>query len=117
MSELTIDMEGLSNNKARMLPCRGDIDAHTCNQMEAAFNKVIATGVTHIIVDLAEVGYMASRGLGMFLNARKTLDTRGGDLILLAPNDAVKGTIAVLGFDSIFKMVTTEAEATEAANA
>ena len=114
MSELSIDIKDAPVEGGKMMKCAGEIDAHTCAQMEKAFAEVLGSGVKYIIVDLSGVTYMASRGLGMFLNARKQLDTRQGNLILVAPNDVVESTIGVLGFDSIFTIVATEDEAVEA---
>ena len=111
MPDLTTDIQDCADGKAKLMRLTGDIDAHTYNQMEKTFLEVLRTNVKYVIADLTGVAYMASRGLGMFLNARKTLSDREGDLILVAPNDAVRGTIAVLGFDSIFTITSTEEEA------
>ena len=115
MSELTIDVKDAPVAGAKYLTCAGEIDAHTCGQMDTAFTTALDEGTRYIIVDLSRVSYMASRGLGVFLNARKLLESRGGNLILVAPNDIVESTIGVLGFDSIFTIVATEAEAVKAA--
>ena len=111
----TVDIKDAPVDSAKIVKCAGEIDAHTCGQMEKAFAEVLAAGVKYIIVDLSGVTYMASRGLGMFLNARKQLDERSGNLILVAPNGVVESTIGVLGFDSIFTIVASEDEAVEAA--
>ena len=70
-------------------------------------------GAKHMIVDLTDVGYSSSRGLGILIGARKPMQDRGGALVLLNPNVSVKATLDVLGFDNLFTIAETEQEALE----
>ena len=114
MSELIIDIGSVEGTSIVVLRCHGDIDAHTCAKLDNALKVVLDGGVDRVIVDLTDVPYSASRGLGVLIAARKQLEDRAGALALLNPSDAVTAAIEVLGFDSVFNITSTLEEAVEA---
>jgi len=114
MSELAIDLDSIEGTPIVVLRCHGDIDAHTCAKLDAAMKGVLEGGVSRVIVDLADVPYAASRGLGVLIAARKQIEDAGGGLALLKPNESVMAAMEVLGFDSVFEIASTEKEAAEA---
>ena len=114
MSDLAIDLESIKGTPIVALRCHGDIDAHTCAKLDNAMKGVLDEGVSRIIVDLTDVPYMASRGLGVMIAARKQIEDAGGALALLNPNESVTAAIEVLGFDSVFEIASTEQAAVEA---
>ena len=114
MSDLAIDLDSVEGTSIVILRCHGDIDAHTCSTLDKTLKTVLDDGVTKVIVDLADVPYTASRGLGVLIAARKQLEDSGGGLALLSPNSSVEAAIEVLGFDSVFNIATTEPEAVSA---
>ncbi len=114
MSELVIDLDLIEGTSIVVLRCHGDIDAHTCGKLDGAMKGVLEGGVSRVIVDLTDVPYTASRGLGVLISARKQIDDAGGALALLNPNESVTAAMEVLGFDSVFNIVSSESEAVDA---
>jgi anti-sigma B factor antagonist len=114
MSELAIDLDSVEGTPIVVLRCHGDIDAHTCAKLDGAMKGVLEEGLSRVIVDLTDVPYMASRGLGVLIAARKQIEDTGGALALLKPNESVTAAIEVLGFDSVFSITSTEKDAVEA---
>ncbi len=115
MSELTIDLDSIEGTSIVVMRCHGDIDAHTCAGLDNSMKGVLGGGVSRVIVDLTDVPYIASRGLGVLIAARKQIEDVDGALVLLKPNESVTGAIEVLGFDSVFDIASTEESAIEAA--
>ena len=113
MSELAIDLESIEGASIVALRCHGDIDAHTCAKLDIAMKGILDEGVTRVIVDLTDVPYVASRGLGVLIAARKQIEDSDGGLALLNPNASVTAAIEVLGFDTVFNIVSTEKAAIE----
>ncbi|MHC4250071.1 MAG: STAS domain-containing protein [Planctomycetota bacterium] len=114
MSELAIDLDSVEGTSIVALRCHGDIDAHTCAKLDTTMKGILGEGVSRVIVDLTDVPYMASRGLGVLIAARKHIEDTGGALALLNPNESVTAAIEVLGFDTVFSIVSTEQAAIEA---
>jgi anti-sigma B factor antagonist len=114
MAYLTVDLDSVEGTSIVVMRCHGDIDAHTCKELDSAMKGVLEGGVKRVVVDLSDVPYTASRGLGVLIAARKQIEDSGGALALLNPNASVEAAIEVLGFDSVFNIVATEAEAISA---
>lgn len=113
MGDLTVDVDAALGGALVVLRCHGDIDAHTIGELDGAVEGALQQGASHMIVDFSDVGYSSSRGLGILIGARRAIQDRGGALVLLNPNDSVKATLDVLGFDDIFTIAATEQEARE----
>lgn len=65
----------------------------------------------HFILDMCEVKWMNSSGLGMIMGALTTLRSSGGDLKLACVSDRVRRPIIVTKLDSVLKMYLTADEA------
>ena len=113
MGHLIVESDAVEGVALVVLRCHGDIDAHTVGELDKAVAGALEGGFSHMIVDFTDVAYSSSRGLGILIGARKTIQDRGGALVLLNPNASVKATLDVLGFDSLFTIAETEQEALE----
>jgi len=111
MAEFTVEVDAVDGGSAVFLRCRGDIDAHTCDELEKAVDGTLDGGVTRVIVDLTHVGYTSSRGLGVLIRARTLTAAGGGRLVLVNPNDVVRAAIDVLGFNAVFDIAASDQEA------
>ena len=114
MSDLTIEREKLLSTRACTLRCVGELDAHTLERLENELARTLADGVKHIMVDMREVSYCSSRGIGVLVRARKEAVDAGGGLVLMSPPPVVATTMEVLGFDDVFEIVDSEDEAVKA---
>jgi anti-anti-sigma factor len=113
VSELIIERGPLLSTPARTLRCRGELDAHTLDQLETELALAFTEGVLHILVDMREVSYCSSRGIGILVRGRKEAVDVGGGLVLLSPAPTVATALEVLGFDDVFDIVQSEGEAVE----
>ncbi|MBQ8195131.1 MAG: anti-sigma factor antagonist [Oscillospiraceae bacterium] len=69
----------------------GDIDHHTARSMRAELDDVIARSRPEmLILDLEQVGFMDSSGIGLILGRLKSVQAVGGDMIIknVRPNIA-----------------------------
>ncbi len=113
VSDLTIERKKLLSTQACALRCGGELDAHTLEHLENELARTLADGVKHIVVDLREVSYCSSRGIGVLVRARKEAVDAGGGLVLMGPPPTVATALEVLGFDDVFDIVGSEREAVE----
>ena len=72
-------------------------------QLLAAVREAVASGAT-LILDLAQLDYMSSRGLRVLKIAK---DAAGPStaIILAAPNDRMRQIIEISRYDMLFKVV------------
>ena len=92
---------------------KGYLDAHTVTQFEEGLNKQVDAGANHIIVDLSELHYISSAGIGALMGLTQKTRGVGGDLILVQPTEKVYSILELLGFTHIFKIVQSHEEAME----
>lgn len=71
----------------------GDIDGQTCGDLQAALEKIFASGHNIIFIDLGEVAHIDTAGLAIFVAGVEALKGRGW-LGMIAPNDEVRGLLA-----------------------
>jgi anti-sigma B factor antagonist len=91
----------------------GEIDARTVH----AFHEVVseAAGLaSHVIIDLADVTFVDSSGLGALIVARKTARERGGSVSLVSPPPVVRRLLGSTRLHDIFDIHESLAEAVNA---
>jgi anti-anti-sigma factor len=70
-----------------------------------------------LIIDMAGVTFLVSRGARQLILAAKALARRGGTLILLNPSAIITEVLEALGVDDVMKIVHSETEADAALQA
>jgi anti-sigma B factor antagonist len=70
--------------------------------------KSIREGMIHVIVDMAQVKWMNSSGLGVLMAALTTLRSSEGDLKLFSVTDRVKRPIQITKLDQVLQMFDTQ---------
>lgn len=84
------------------LTLAGSLDSMTTPQLDGA---IALDGVTHLVIDLADVSYVSSAGLRVFLQAYKTLAPKGGSVTIRSPQEAVRKVMTLTGFQKILTVV------------
>ena len=89
----------------------GSIDALTADEVEQVLQNQIDEGKLHLVIDMAEVDYVSSAGLRVFLTALKHVRRSDGDLRLACAQPSVLRMLNMSGFTSIIKFFDTVDEA------
>ncbi len=108
---LEISVEKFEDPRTTIIRCRGDIDSHTCDRLEAAVARLLKEGFIRIVVDLGRVPYMSSIGMGVLIGSKREAEERGGGFVLLNPDRSLKEIFHVMGFDRTFLIVHSDREA------
>lgn len=77
-----MNIESAKRDQAVVLKITGRMDAENAGKFQRACEEWIAQGATHLVVELAELQYVSSMGLACFLAVAKTLQQKGGSMIL-----------------------------------
>ena len=102
-----------SNHRATTLQLSGRLDATTSATLEVTLQRYRDNGATRFILDLRELEYISSAGLGALLSSAKSLQREGGDLLLFGLRENVRKVFEISGFTRIFTLYKTEEEARE----
>jgi anti-anti-sigma factor len=81
----------------------GEVDIHTCGQLENAIVALADAGVHTVTLDLASVAFIDSSGLRALVLGHKALEERGGSLVVANPSPAAARLLEVTGLDGLFR--------------
>src|SRR5262249_12653237 len=94
-----------------VLILQGEVDAFTAPKLKQEIINQIDQGVTRLAVDLADVNYLDSTGLGVLIGGLKRTRDKDGELVLVCPNVRIMRIFDNTGLSKIFEMFNSEDEA------
>ena len=92
---------------------KGELDAHTASELEAALQKCLDEQHSRIIVHGGDLQYISSAGLGVFMAYIEEVREQGGDIKIAALQPRVYNVFDLLGFPVLFDITSTEDEAVQ----
>ena len=75
----------------------GELDIATAPVLRDRLFSLLSGGSTHLVLDLAGMTFIDSRGLGAFIGAARDVRAAGGELDLVHPRPAVRRVIEISG--------------------
>ena len=96
---------------AVVLALSGKLDALSAKTFEEKILGVIGSGAQRVVVDLAQLEYVSSSGLRVFLLAAKRLQATDGKIVLCGLQDHVRQVFDLAGFSSILPIYGSRDEA------
>lgn len=103
-----------TSEPATVLSLTGDLDSFSSNYLKEHISRLFDEGTYKIIIDLHEVGFVDSAGLGQLVGALKMCFHHGGNLVLVGANEAVTDLLHLTKLDTVFKVFDTVEDAVEA---
>lgn len=85
-----------------------------CQQVEWALNDLVEAGARKVVIDLSEVPYLDSAGLGMLISSTGTIRKAGGEVRLAGVVDRVRGIFRMTGVDTVLATDATTADSVRA---
>ena len=87
------------------------LDAHNSEELKAEMNRLFAAGSKELIVDLKDVRFIDSSGLGVLVSGFKNASTRQGSLKLSSLQTQVKSMFELTRLHRVFDIFQTVDEA------
>ena len=94
-------------NGIPLLKLEGRLDASGAQRLRGICQDLREAGEISVVIDLAEVEFVASSGLGTFLLLTEEFRESGGSVIFAAPSPAVLDVVALLNLDQFLHMEET----------
>ncbi|HHJ53279.1 MAG TPA: anti-sigma factor antagonist [Caldithrix abyssi] len=107
------EVQSAQADDVAILRLKGYLDAHTVPRFEAAIAKLVKEGQYRILVDMENLEYISSAGLGVFMGFIEEVREKNGDIKLCNLTDKVFRVFDLLGFPTLFDILKTEREALE----
>ncbi|GAA0311439.1 anti-sigma B factor antagonist [Gracilibacillus halotolerans] len=104
---MNLEIERLDNGETKILKVNGEVDVYTAPQLKEALVPLTKQEGAKVIVDLENVTYMDSTGLGVFIGALKSTKEYNSEMRLVSMHDRVRRLFEITGLDSIMNIDTT----------
>jgi anti-sigma B factor antagonist len=95
------------NDTVTVLRCSGRLNMITASRIKSAVDASVAAGQARLVVDLAEVDFIDSSGLGALIAGLKSSRQAGGDLRLAAAGEQVQTVLRLTNLDRILRPYAT----------
>lgn len=100
---LTIDIK--EDGKKYIVQLRGEIDIYTAPSLRDKLIPLTEKAGNNIKIDLEEVSYLDSTGLGVFIHAYKSSKQHNSDIEIIHVKDRVFRLFQVTGLNDIMEVV------------
>ena len=85
-----------------VLHLKGELDADTASQLQAALADLLERPVPRIVVDLTELKFCDSVGLSAFITSKQVITARGGWLSFAGANQFLIQLMETVGLSRYF---------------
>ena len=105
------DVNITEEQEAVVLALVGYLDAHTAPEFEKNLQRVIQQNHYRIVVDLEQLRYISSAGLGVFMGFIEEIRENQGDIRFCNTDPKVYKIFELLGFPALFRFFSTREQA------
>lgn len=111
MASFNASVRELGN--ASIVDISGDLDAHTCSDLEKVIQDLINKQRLNIIVNFSKLNYISSAGLGVFMSFIDEVRSKGGDIKFANMSERIFEVFDLLGFPLLYEIYDDESKAVE----
>ena len=102
------------NSKSTVISiCEERLDAHNSADLKNEANRLFDTGETNIVIDLQEVRFIDSSGLGVLVSGFKNASSRQGSFRICGLQPQVRSMFELTRLHRVFEIFPTTEEALE----
>lgn len=95
--ELNLRNYTTSDEKAIVLEVQGEVELHNAQQLRSQLHRLCESPRPRVIVDLSQVSFIDSTGIGVLVGALKRARESAGDLIIVGAKDRVHRIFEITG--------------------
>jgi anti-sigma B factor antagonist len=89
----------------------GEVDVYTAPRLREAVVTAIESGNTRLVIDVENVEFLDSTGVGVLVGALKKVRSVGGTLDIVCTQPRLLKIFVITGLDKVFGLHTSVAEA------
>lgn len=94
-----------------ILKITGKVDSFSVDDLKNGFSRIMKKGKTNILVNMKDLNYIDSRGIGSIVSFAKWVDTIGGEMKIAEMGSNIRQVFNLLSFDQLFSIYETETDA------
>jgi len=97
-------------NDIQIITLEGDLQGAQVDELNHAFNGLIENNTTKVALDMSQVGYIYSNGVGSLVHAQKKLKEKNGELFLFNLSNPVRKILMEINLLDFLNGYATKAE-------
>lgn len=98
---MNLEVEQAQRGEATVIYLKGELDAFTAPKLKEKLMPLVEEDNQTVGVDLAELVYMDSTGLGVFIGALKSAQKHNGQFTLWNPKDRIERLFEITGLSDV----------------
>jgi anti-sigma B factor antagonist len=102
--ELAVTKQG--EHGVPVVAVRGEVDVYAAPALRDGLTDLLQDGGM-VVVDLTDVGFLDSTGLGALVAARTAAENRGAALTLVCTHERILKLFTITGLDGVFRIYET----------
>lgn len=95
----------------------GEVDVYSAPALKDSLSELMQSGASTVVVDLTDVAFLDSTGLGALVEARAATTEAGGSLPIVCNHERILKLFTITGLDGVFSIHPTVDEAVAALSA
>ncbi|MFH1231018.1 MAG: STAS domain-containing protein [Planctomycetota bacterium] len=103
MSELLINTKPLDENIC-LVVLNGVLDNETAKTLSETFHDLFARRIWKFVVDLSDLNYMGSPGIGLFISFIDSLEEHKGTIVFIYPQPNVKEVFKIFKLSNFYSI-------------
>lgn len=108
--QVALEVELTQQDDGWILALSGELDYSECSAFRAYIDRILKAAPATAIIDLTDLEYLDSSGLGLLLSLSKEFGTQGGRLVLVS-NETVDNILSLTRLNAIFSIAKDLEEA------
>ena len=114
--EMDLQIEVRRQKDVAVIILKGEVDAYTCARLREAMIEAIEDGGANLVVDMKNVEYIDSSGLGTLVGGLKRVSERQGTIAVVCTNPQIRKVFDITGLVKVFPIYGSEDDAVKALN-
>ena len=98
------------NDYSKRFYLKGDLDTNTAPLLDLDVSRQVSEAVTRLVLDFSELEFLSSAGLRVIFKARKLMEARQGDLILMNMQPQVRRVFEIIKAAGSLSIFSSEQE-------
>lgn len=106
-----LDITGSDEGDFTVIRLVGDVDVSSAARLRDALARLISDTAEKVLIDLTDVPFLDSTGLGVMVARLKQQRAGGGEMALVIPSERLLRNFRITGLDRVFHIYDTIADA------
>ncbi|HZD01709.1 MAG TPA: STAS domain-containing protein [Actinomycetes bacterium] len=104
---MELDLRVRRHDHLAVVHVGGEVDLATCPQLRDVLAQLVDRGVYHLVVDLEQVSFLDSSGIGVLIGVLQRVREHGGSVRLTAPSPQVRRVLELTGVTKVLPTCAT----------